>query len=77
MALTISVSDIVQASRSPLLAIRNHWSRVRIGDIGEVLNGAPFKSELFSRDTGVPLIRIRKRRNKHKIYWGVRSAISD
>ncbi len=59
MALTISVSDIVQASRSPLLAIRNHWSRVRIGDIGEVLNGAPFKSELFSRDTGVPLIRIR------------------
>ncbi|MDO9074782.1 MAG: restriction endonuclease subunit S [Rubrivivax sp.] len=59
MALTISVQDLVANSANPLLKIRPHWSRVRLGAIGSVLNGAPFKSEQFSREVGMPLIRIR------------------
>lgn len=30
-----------------------------MGDIGHVLNGYAFKAELFTRDGGMPLIRIR------------------
>lgn len=59
MALTVSIDEIVESSRSPLLAIRPHWKRVRLGDIGSVLNGCAFKSSQFSRDAGIPLIRIR------------------
>jgi type I restriction enzyme S subunit len=59
MALTVSVQELVAESKNPLLAIRPHWSRVRLGDVGEVLNGFAFKSAKFSRDEGTPLIRIR------------------
>ena len=59
MALTIPVQELVAASNNPLLGVRKHWSRVRLGDIGEVLNGFAFKSSQFSRDEGMPLIRIR------------------
>ena len=59
MALTVSVQEIVTGSKNPLLAIRPHWSRVRLGDVAEVLNGFAFKSSQFSRDEGMPLVRIR------------------
>ena len=59
MALTISVDEIILGSKSPLLAVQPHWERVRLGEIGHVLNGCAFKSELFSRQGGMPLIRIR------------------
>jgi len=58
MALTVSLDDIV-ASGSLLLAIKPHWLRVRLGDVGQVLNGYAFKAELFTREGGMPLIRIR------------------
>lgn len=58
MALTVSLDDIV-ASRNSLLAIKPHWQRVRLGDVGQVLNGYAFKAELFTREGGMPLIRIR------------------
>ena len=59
MALTVSIQELVAGSKSPLLAIRPQWSRVRLGDVAEVLNGFAFKSSQFSRDEGMPLIRIR------------------
>jgi type I restriction enzyme S subunit len=59
MALTVSVPELVANSTNPLLAAKPHWQRIRLGDVATVLNGAPFKSELFGREGGVPLIRIR------------------
>ena len=59
MALTVSVSELVEQSNNPLLKARAGWPRVRLGDIATVLNGYAFKSDLFTRDEGVPLIRIR------------------
>ncbi len=59
MALTVSVPELVAVSKNPMLAIRPHWSRVRLGDVGEVVNGFAFKSAQFSRGEGMPLIRIR------------------
>ncbi len=58
MALTVSLDDIV-ASGNSLLAVKPNWNRVRLGDVGEVLNGYAFKAELFTREGGMPLIRIR------------------
>lgn len=59
MALTVSVDEIVQDSRNPLLAVKPHWKRVRLGDVASVLNGFAFKSSQFSKGEGTPLIRIR------------------
>lgn len=60
MALTLSIEEIIEQSKSPLLAIAPDWKRVRLGDIAAIQNGAPFKSELFNKDgKGMPVIRIR------------------
>lgn len=59
MALTISVEDIISTTNNPLLQAKPHWTRVRLGDVGSVLNGYAFKAELFNRTEGMPLIRIR------------------
>lgn len=60
MALTLSIEEIIEQSKSPLLAIAPDWKRVRLGDIATIQNGAPFKSELFNKDgKGMPVIRIR------------------
>ena len=58
MALTVSLDDIVSGGNA-LLAIKPHWKRVRLGEVGQVLNGYAFKAELFTREGGTPLIRIR------------------
>ena len=58
MALTVSLDEIISGGNA-LLSIKPHWKRVRLGDIGEVLNGFAFKAELFTREGGMPLIRIR------------------
>lgn len=64
MTLTRKPSEIVasaEASNNPgLLAKHNTWLRVDLGDIAEVLNGAPFSSQYFNMaGDGLPLIRIR------------------
>jgi len=59
MALTVSVDQIVQGSRSPLLAVRPHWKRIRLHEVASVLNGFAFKSTQFTKGEGMPLIRIR------------------
>ncbi|WP_396428716.1 restriction endonuclease subunit S [Limnohabitans sp.] len=51
--------DEIISGGNALLSIKPHWKRVRLGDIGEVLNGFAFKAELFTREGGMPLIRIR------------------
>ena len=58
MALAVSLDDIVAGGNS-LLAVKPHWQRVRLSDVGQVLNGYAFKAELFTREGGMPLIRIR------------------
>lgn len=59
MALTVPVSEIVEKSRNPLLGKHKSWRRVRLGDIATIQNGFAFKSSLFSKEKGIPLIRIR------------------
>jgi type I restriction enzyme S subunit len=59
MALTVSVDEIVERSRNPLLGIRPHWKRIRLGEVASILNGFAFKSAQFAKNEGMPLIRIR------------------
>jgi type I restriction enzyme S subunit len=59
MALTVSVDEIVHGSGNPLLGVRPHWKRIRLGEIASVLNGFAFKSAQFAKGEGMPLIRIR------------------
>ena len=59
MALTVSVDEIVYGSGNPLLGVRPHWKRIRLGEIASVLNGFAFKSAQFTKGEGMPLIRIR------------------
>ena len=59
MALSLSPQEIVRRDKYPLLRIAPSWERVRLGDIANVQNGFPFKSNLFSTESGFPLIRIR------------------
>jgi type I restriction enzyme S subunit len=59
VTLRVHPDEIVRASGSPLLAKHESWERVRLGEVAQVLNGYAFKSTDFSRDHGVPLLRIR------------------
>ncbi len=59
MALTESVDEIVENSNNPLLGKHESWERVRLGEIADIQNGFAFKSAKFSKQDGVPLIRIR------------------
>ena len=59
MALTVSLSEIVEKSSNRLLGKHESWDRVLLGDVATVLNGFAFKSSEFSNSGGVPLIRIR------------------
>ncbi len=59
MSLTISPAQIVEASRSPLLAAPDSWPRRPLGEVATIVNGFAFKSKQFVPDGGRPLIRIR------------------
>jgi type I restriction enzyme, S subunit len=59
MALTKSVSEIIEGDSSGLLAIHPSWKRVSLAEVGCVLNGFPFDSAQFSNSEGTPLVRIR------------------
>ena len=59
MTLTVSVSDIVEESSEPLLAKHPEWERVRLDNVATILNGYAFASEHFTKEVGVPLLRIR------------------
>ena len=59
MALSLKPIEIVHKLTHPLLAITERWERVPLDTVACVQNGFAFKSEFFSRTTGLPLIRIR------------------
>lgn len=53
--------------------MRDGWVETPIGDIAQVLSGFAFKSELFNKSEGIPLIRIRdlpKRDSTEALYSG-------
>jgi hypothetical protein len=53
------VAELVELSRDPVVAKAVDWPRVPLGEVAEILNGFPWKSDRFSKSGGVPLIRIR------------------
>jgi type I restriction enzyme, S subunit len=59
VTLRVSPDEIVQRSTSPLLDVHRTWERVRLGEVADVLNGFAFKSVHFTKNGGVPLLRIR------------------
>lgn len=64
MTLRVTPAEIVaqaEASEHPgLLARDPSWSRISLGDVAHVVNGAAFSSRFFNRDSrGLPLVRIR------------------
>lgn len=59
MTLRVSADEIVAADRSGVLGVHPSWERVRLGEVARVQNGFAFKSALFSKDAGMPLLRIR------------------
>ncbi|MGO9233119.1 MAG: restriction endonuclease subunit S [Methylocella sp.] len=59
MALGLSPREIIEKGEHQLLAKARHWERVLLADVADVQNGFAFKSELFDRYEGIPLIRIR------------------
>ena len=53
--------------------MRDGWIKTPIGDVAQVLSGFAFKSELFNKSEGIPLIRIRdlpKRNQTEARYTG-------
>ena len=59
MTLIISVNQIVESSKNPLLKTHATWGRVELSLIADVLNGFAFDSKKFSKSGEIPLIRIR------------------
>ena len=58
MSLVVSFEEIF-ADATGFLAKHNSWERVELGAVCTIVNGFPFKSSLFSRTKGFPIIRIR------------------
>jgi type I restriction enzyme S subunit len=58
MSLVVPFEEIF-AQETGLLARAPHWERVELSEVTSILNGYAFKSKLFSKDQGFPLIRIR------------------
>jgi type I restriction enzyme S subunit len=58
MTLVVPFEDVFK-DETKLLAKHESWERVELGEVCEVLNGFAFKSTLFNKSEGVPLVRIR------------------
>jgi type I restriction enzyme S subunit len=59
MALGRKPIEIVNEGKHQLLVKAPHWGRVNLGEIAQVQNGFAFSSKQFTKDKGIPLIRIR------------------
>lgn len=59
MSFNHSIADLVEESKSELLAIAPWWKRVELGAVATILNGYPWQSFHFNSANGEPLIRIR------------------
>lgn len=58
MSLVVPLKEIF-GDESRLLAKHDSWQRVELGAVCQVVNGFPFKSSLFNRTKGFPIVRIR------------------
>jgi type I restriction enzyme S subunit len=58
MTLVVPLEEIF-ANEVGLLSKNSTWERVELGKVCKVINGFPFKSTLFTKDEGFPVIRIR------------------
>lgn len=59
MSFTASLEQVIGEDRSGLLETHPTWERVELAQVASILNGFAFRSSHFSRDEGVPLLRIR------------------
>jgi type I restriction enzyme S subunit len=70
MALGLKPVEIVEKKNYPLLVISPHWERVFLKNLADVQNGFAFSSKLFTKNKGMPLIRIRDiSNNKTENYY--------
>lgn len=58
MSLVVPFNEIF-AKEIGLLAKHHTWERIEIKFVAEIINGFAFKSNLFSKNKGFPIIRIR------------------
>jgi type I restriction enzyme S subunit len=58
MSLVVPFEDLF-SNESGLLSSHRSWKRIELGQVLSIVNGFAFKSELFSKNSGFPLIRIR------------------
>lgn len=59
MALGRKPIEIVNEGKHQLLTKAEHWGRIYLNEIATVQNGFAFSSSNFTKDEGLPLIRIR------------------
>lgn len=64
MTLRVTPAEIVARAeamgRAGLVGVAPAWSRIRLGDVASITNGAAFRSSHFNlANRGMPLIRIR------------------
>ena len=59
MALGLTPQQIIDKNTHPLLKISENWTRVHLNLVANVQNGYAFPSKDFSKNAGLPLIRIR------------------
>lgn len=58
MSLVVPLEEIF-ANKEGLLASHPTWTRTELENVCHIINGYPFKSALFNRDKGCPVVRIR------------------
>jgi type I restriction enzyme S subunit len=59
MSFVHDVDELVAAHGNGLTSKADHWERVRLGEIAQVVNGFPFPSGGFNNEAGEPVLRIR------------------
>ena len=59
MALGRKPIEIVEEGKHQLLTKAKHWNRIYLGKVAKIQNGYAFSSKNFSKEEGIPLIRIR------------------
>ena len=59
MSFTESLEKIIKENHNRLLSNHSSWMRVELKHVASILNGFAFKSSLFTKAEGKPLIRIR------------------
>jgi len=59
MSFSESLDHLIEQNRNGILSKHSSWERVELRAVATILNGFPFPSKKFSRDSGTPLLRIR------------------